>query len=196
MAVNKVVYGNETLLDLTNDTVNSESLVEGATAHGKDGEVVVGANPYKKVETDTEVNTQASLISQIKNSLRGKAGGSGGIVLPELTTPATASDIWDGKEAIDGSGNKIIGTIQSQAAKTITPSTSSQTAVASGVYTTGAVTVAPIPSNYEDVADETSAYTAKINLLESAVTALETELAGKASGGTSNIEAWSGVIEK
>lgn len=35
-----------------------------------------------------------------------------------------------------------------QAAKTITPSTSSQTAVAKGVYTTGAVTVAAIPSTY------------------------------------------------
>ena len=35
-----------------------------------------------------------------------------------------------------------------QAAKTITPSTSSQTAVASGRYTTGAVTVAAIPSTY------------------------------------------------
>lgn len=35
-----------------------------------------------------------------------------------------------------------------QAAKTITPSTSFQTAVASGVYTTGAVKVAAIPSSY------------------------------------------------
>ena len=38
--------------------------------------------------------------------------------------------------------------LTTQAAKTITPSTSSQTAVASGVYTTGAVTVAPIPDTY------------------------------------------------
>ena len=38
--------------------------------------------------------------------------------------------------------------LTTQAAKTITPSTSSQTAVASGVYTTGAVTVAAIPSTY------------------------------------------------
>lgn len=38
--------------------------------------------------------------------------------------------------------------LTTQAAKTITPSTSSQTAVASGVYTTGAVTVAAIPSSY------------------------------------------------
>lgn len=38
--------------------------------------------------------------------------------------------------------------LTTQAAKTVTPSTSSQTAVASGVYTTGAVTVAAIPSSY------------------------------------------------
>lgn len=38
--------------------------------------------------------------------------------------------------------------LTTQAAKTITPSTSTQTAVASGRYTTGAVTVAPIPSSY------------------------------------------------
>lgn len=35
-----------------------------------------------------------------------------------------------------------------QAAKTVTPTTSEQTAVASGVYTTGAVKVAAIPSSY------------------------------------------------
>ena len=38
--------------------------------------------------------------------------------------------------------------LTTQAAKTITPSTSSQTAVASGRYTTGAVTVAAIPNTY------------------------------------------------
>lgn len=43
------------------------------------------------------------------------------------------------------SGTKQLAT---QAAKTITPSTSSQTAVAKDVYTTGAVTVAAIPSSY------------------------------------------------
>lgn len=38
--------------------------------------------------------------------------------------------------------------LTTQAAKTVTPSTSSQTAVASGVYTTGAITVGAIPSTY------------------------------------------------
>lgn len=75
--------------------------------------------------------------------------------------------------------------LTTQAAKSITPSTSIQTAVASGRYTTGVVTVAPIPSNYEDVTEETNAYTDKIASLESAVTTLENELQGKASGGGS-----------
>lgn len=38
--------------------------------------------------------------------------------------------------------------LTTQAGKTVTPTESSQTAVASGVYTTGTVTVGPIPSNY------------------------------------------------
>lgn len=76
--------------------------------------------------------------------------------------------------------------LTAQAAKTITPSTSSQTAVAKNVYTTGAVTVGPIPPNYEDVTDETNAYTTKLASLETAVAALESELEGKASGGSSN----------
>lgn len=38
--------------------------------------------------------------------------------------------------------------LSTQAAKTVTPTTSSQTAVASGKYTTGAIKVAAIPSTY------------------------------------------------
>lgn len=74
--------------------------------------------------------------------------------------------------------------LTTQAAKTITPSTSSQTAVAKDRYTTGVVTVAAIPSNYEDVATETSAYTTKIASLETAIVALESALEGKAGSGS------------
>lgn len=46
--------------------------------------------------------------------------------------------------------------LTTQAAKTITPTKSSQTAVASGIYTTGAVTVAAIPSQYIITTDATA----------------------------------------
>ena len=50
-------------------------------------------------------------------------------------------------------GGTTTGTLQltTQAAKTITPSTSSQTAVAAGRYTTGAVTVAAVPTEEKTV---------------------------------------------
>ena len=40
--VNKVVYGNSTLIDLTGDTVAPEALVSGYTAHDKSGASVTG----------------------------------------------------------------------------------------------------------------------------------------------------------
>ena len=102
-------------------------------------------------------------------------------VTPTVTAGYVSSGTG-GTITVGGSATKQLTT---QAAKTITPTTSSQTAVASGRYTTGAVTVAAIPSNYEDVTEETNAYTVKIAQLESAISALESELEGKASGGSS-----------
>ena len=42
MAANKVVYGNNTLIDLTGDTVDAGTLLEGYTAHRKDGTTATG----------------------------------------------------------------------------------------------------------------------------------------------------------
>lgn len=42
MAYNKVVYGDETLIDLTSDTVTPDTLAEGVTAHNASGERIVG----------------------------------------------------------------------------------------------------------------------------------------------------------
>ena len=52
MAISKVTYGGNTLMDLTNDTVTSASLLSGYTAHGADGEPILGAaNPSSGVES-------------------------------------------------------------------------------------------------------------------------------------------------
>lgn len=42
MAYNKIIYKGDTLIDLTKDTVTPETLMKGATAHGKNGEPIVG----------------------------------------------------------------------------------------------------------------------------------------------------------
>ena len=42
MAVNKVVYGGETLVDLTGDTVTEETLLKGYRAHRADVAIIIG----------------------------------------------------------------------------------------------------------------------------------------------------------
>lgn len=49
--VNKVILGNETLIDLTGDTVTANSLLSGATAHDASGNQIQGA-----VSVPTELN--------------------------------------------------------------------------------------------------------------------------------------------
>ena len=49
MAVNKVAFGTNTLIDLTGDSVTPETLAEGVTAHGADGNVIVGTLPVESI---------------------------------------------------------------------------------------------------------------------------------------------------
>lgn len=42
MEKNKIIYGGEVLLDLTNDTVSSDTLSRGITAHDKSGRIITG----------------------------------------------------------------------------------------------------------------------------------------------------------
>ena len=42
MAISKVVYGDEVLMDLTEDSVTPETLMKGITAHNKSGNQIVG----------------------------------------------------------------------------------------------------------------------------------------------------------
>ena len=62
MAINRVEYGDTVLMDISGDSVNSNNLLVGATAHDASGEPVDGAvdlnNYYTKNETEGYVNQQ------------------------------------------------------------------------------------------------------------------------------------------
>lgn len=138
--------------------------LSSVSATASAGDILVGETAYvNAVEvTGTMPNngTVAPAALNAGDSYTIPAGyhnGSGKVTANSLASQtsatAAASDILSGKTAwVDGS--KITGTIPSQAAKTVTPSTSEQTAVAAGKYTTGAVTVAAIP-NQKDADDVT-----------------------------------------
>ena len=44
MAINHIIFGNQTLIDLRSDTVTADKLAQGYTAHGADGSVITGTN--------------------------------------------------------------------------------------------------------------------------------------------------------
>ena len=92
MAVNKVVYGGETVIDLTNDSVTPETLALGVTAHDKSGNAIVGTMVASTAEDlDTELTEQETLIAELSTILDTKAsGGSGGSV--ETCTLTIAED--------------------------------------------------------------------------------------------------------
>lgn len=73
MAVNKVIYGGNTLVDLTGDTVTAADLADGVKATGSDGNPIVGL--MQKVTIDAELSTTSTNPVQnkvIKAALDGK----------------------------------------------------------------------------------------------------------------------------
>lgn len=60
MGKSKIVFGGDVLIDLTADTIRSEKLLAGYTAHGADGEPITGicdfdANTQGATATDDEI---------------------------------------------------------------------------------------------------------------------------------------------
>ena len=58
MAISKVIFGEDTLIDLTSDTVSSETLAVGTTAHNSAGEAVIGTVTLLTVEEITQQAAQ------------------------------------------------------------------------------------------------------------------------------------------
>lgn len=70
MAISKVIYGGEALIDLTEDTVSAANLMSGVKAHGPDGEIVTGTCTY-------DANTQDATAAAV-DILAGKTAYKGG----------------------------------------------------------------------------------------------------------------------
>lgn len=71
MAISKVIYGGETLIDLTPDTITEDKLLKGYTAHGGDGEVIVGTCEF-------DANTQDATATEAE-ILKGKTAYNKGV---------------------------------------------------------------------------------------------------------------------
>lgn len=60
MAISKVIYGGQTLIDLTSDTVEDSKLAKGITAHGANGELITGTSTF-----DADTQDATAIASEI-----------------------------------------------------------------------------------------------------------------------------------
>ena len=105
MAISKIVYGGNTLIDLTADTVTKEKLLEGTTAHGANGELITGtcdfdANTQDATATDTEILSGKTAYNK-GNKITGTMKNNGA-VNGTITTKDGAYTVPQGYH--DGSG--------------------------------------------------------------------------------------------
>lgn len=131
MAINKVVYGNQTLIDLTDSTLtSSDELVEGVIAYDRSGNRITGTADYMdKVDNpsankilvddgngqavDSSVNISDVMLNiPVDLSARGEVitnTGAGGIISSgtQLSDLATQSDL-SGKQDTLTAGNGIV----------------------------------------------------------------------------------------
>ncbi len=115
MAISKVVFGNQTLIDLTSDTVQAEDLASGKTAHGADGEKITGTNTFD-ADTSDATASAAEILSGKSAYVNGnKVTGSmpnRGAVSGSISDKDSAYPIPNGYH--DGSGEVGIDSIEKE----------------------------------------------------------------------------------
>lgn len=162
MAINKIVYGNETLLDLTADTIEAADLAQGKTAHDKSGAVITGTSTKDADTSDATASASEILEGKtayvVGNKIEGtmpNRAGEGGTITAKADEVVIRSGYHDGsgKVAIDSveqakiiagnikSGVNILGVEGSYSgeggrgqSKTATPKTTEQTILPDAGY--------------------------------------------------------------
>ena len=105
MANNKIIFGGQTLIDLTQDTVTPDKLLDGYTAHDKSGEIIEGTCTFDSDTSDANVAVAEILIGKIAYARGAKLVGTmpnKGAVIGKITTVSGTYTIPQGYH--DGSG--------------------------------------------------------------------------------------------
>ena len=118
MANNKVIFGNEVLIDLTADTVEASKLASGYTAHDRSGVIITGTNTYDADTSDADATASEILDTKTAYVNGSKVTGTmpnRGAVTGTISTVAGEYSIQNGYH--DGSGT--VGIDSTEQAKII-----------------------------------------------------------------------------
>lgn len=113
MAINKVVYGGNTLIDLTADTITPSDLASGVTAHDKSGAQITGTSTKDSDTSDATVSAGGILYGETAYARGAKVTGTmpnNGAQNSSITTKAQEVSISQGYH--DGSGKVKIDTTE------------------------------------------------------------------------------------
>ena len=103
--INKVVFGNNTLIDLTSDTITPADLQSGVTAHDATGAIITGTSTK-----DSDTSDDTALVGEILSGKTAHARGTlltgtmpnNGAIDVDITTKAQSVSVAQGYH--DGSG--------------------------------------------------------------------------------------------
>lgn len=105
MAINKVIYGGNTLIDLTSDTVTESDILAGKKAHDKSGAQITGTCTFDSDTSDATAGAGDILSGQTAYILGNKVTGTmtnNGSVMSSIMTVAGEYTIPNGYH--DGGG--------------------------------------------------------------------------------------------
>ena len=105
MAISKVIYGGNTLIDLTGDTVVADKLLKGIKAHGANGELVTGTCDFDANTQDATATAAEILSGKTAYNKASKVTGTmknNGAVAGKISTKAGKYTVPQGYH--DGSG--------------------------------------------------------------------------------------------
>lgn len=132
MAISKVIFGEDTLIDLTADTIKADKLLKGYTAHSASGEVIIGTCTFDADTQDATATADEILFGEAAYNKGNKLTGTmpnNGAVQGEITTKAGQYTVPKGYH--DGSGK--VGISSTEQAKLI-PENIRKDVVILGVY--------------------------------------------------------------